>query len=165
MNEKTKIAIVPGSFDPITNGHIDIVKRACESYDKVYVAVMINSSKKYMFTLEQRKKIAEAALKEHSKAEVISSDGMLWELAKELNAIAIVKGYRNERDLKYEQEMAEFNSAHYPEAQTVLLKADDALRGLSSTVIREMILTGKNIEKYLPIAAIDEIGKIVPSFL
>lgn len=165
MNNNKKIAVVPGSFDPITNGHIDIVKRALEKYDIVYLAVMINPSKKYMFTLEQREKIAAAALKDLKNVRVISSDGMLWELALSLNACAIVKGYRNETDLKYEMEMAEFNNSHNPNAPTVLLKSDEELTNLSSTKIREMILKGQSLDKYLPSSAIDEIGKIFPNFI
>ena len=90
-----RIAIVPGSFDPITNGHLDIIKKAAALYDKVYVAVMINDKKTYMFTLEERRMIAESATAEIGGVEVISSSGWLWELAKDLGACAIVKGYRN----------------------------------------------------------------------
>ena len=106
---KQRIAIVPGSFDPITNGHIDIIRRAAELYDRVFVAVMINDQKKYRFTLEEREAIARAATEDMERVEVISSSGWLWELARDLGACAIVKGYRNETDLEYEKKMAEFN--------------------------------------------------------
>ena len=157
-----KIAIVPGSFDPITIGHVDIIKRASEMYDKVYVAVMINSAKKYMFTIEQRKKIAQSAVSDIPNVTVISSEGMLWELAKSLGACAIVKGYRNEKDLSYEQEMAVFNREHYPDAETVLLRSDDSLVDVSSTLVREKILMRADLSAFLPQGAIDEIYKIVP---
>ena len=160
MKEK-RIAIVPGSFDPITFGHIDIVKRALESFDKVYLAVMINPSKNYMFTLEERKAIANVALKDLENVEVISSDGMLWELALSLNACAIVKGYRNDIDLEYERKMAEFNEAHNPKAKTVLLKANEELQELSSTKVREFIKNHKGLADYIPPAAIREIEKIL----
>ena len=157
-----KIAIVPGSFDPITIGHVDIIKRASEMYDKVYVAVMINSAKKYMFTIEQRKKISQSAVSDIPNVTVISSEGMLWELAKSLGACAIVKGYRNEKDLAYEQEMAVFNREHYPDAETVLLRSDDSLVDVSSTLVREKILMRADLSALLPQGAIDEIYKIVP---
>ena len=163
MKDNKKIAIVPGSFDPITNGHINLVKRALKTHDLVYLAVMINSSKKYMFTLEERESIAKASLEGIEKVVVISSDGMLWELAKELSADSIVKGYRNEIDLKYEQEMAKFNEEHYPNAKTVLLKAEEELTELSSTKIREFILKGNDISQYLPSSAINELKKIILS--
>ncbi len=155
-----RIAIVPGSFDPITNGHISIIKRAAEMYDRVYVAVMINEQKKYMFSLEERKMIAEACLNGMDKVSVISSDGMLWELAKSLGVCAIVKGYRNETDVVYEKKMAEFNTAHYPNAETVLLPAEDCLSHISSTLARENINTNKEVTAYLPLEAIKVIEKI-----
>ena len=165
MNVKDKtnkrIAIVPGSFDPITNGHISLVKRALEDHDIVYLAVMINSSKKYMFTLEERERIAKAALACNDNVIVISSDGMLWELAKNLNAISIVKGYRNEKDLAYEKEMAKFNEEHYPDAKTVLLKAEEEMCNLSSTMIRELINRTESLQQYLPHSAEEEIKKII----
>ena len=157
-----RIAVVPGSFDPITNGHLDIIKKAAALYDKVFVAVMINDKKKYMFTLEERRMIAESAIEGIDRVEVISSSGWLWELAKSLGACAIVKGYRNEADLRYEQEMAEFNEAHYPEAKTVLLRAENGLEELSSTLIREKIKKNESLEGYLPTAAIRRIKEITP---
>ena len=80
--KKYRVAIVPGSFDPITNGHVDVVRRAAEMSEKVFVAVMINDQKKYLFSLDERTKIALAACDGLSGVEVISSSGMLWELAR-----------------------------------------------------------------------------------
>ncbi|MBP3314822.1 MAG: pantetheine-phosphate adenylyltransferase [Clostridia bacterium] len=157
-----RIAVVPGSFDPITNGHIDVIRRATELYDKVFVAVMINDQKKYRFTLEEREAIARAALEGLERVEVISSRGWLWELAKDIGACAIVKGYRNETDLEYEQKMAEFNKEHNPDAETVLLKASDGLETLSSTVVRERMLNDEQIDGLLPEKAIELIKKLTP---
>ena len=159
---KQRIAVVPGSFDPITNGHIDVIRRATELYDKVFVAVMINDQKKYKFTLEEREAIARAALEGLERVEVISSRGWLWELAKSLGACAIVKGYRNETDLEYEQKMAEFNKAHNPYAETVLLKASDGLETLSSTVVRERMINDEQIDGLIPEKAIELIKKLTP---
>ena len=159
---KQRIAVVPGSFDPITNGHIDVICRATELYDKVFVAVMINDQKNYRFTLEEREAIARAALEGLDRVEVISSRGWLWELAKNLGACAIVKGYRNETDLEYEQKMAEFNKEHNPDAETVLLKASDGLETLSSTVVRERMLNDEQIDGLLPEKAIELIKKLTP---
>jgi pantetheine-phosphate adenylyltransferase len=150
MKDGKSIAIVPGSFDPLTYGHIDIVKRAAEAYDTVYLAVMINSQKTYMFDMSQRTAIAAACLDGLKNVCVISSDGMLWQLADSLCADAIVKGYRNEIDYEYEQNMAKFNYEHNPNAPTVLLKADERFETLSSTVVRERIEAGMSLEGYLP---------------
>lgn len=164
-NDVKRIAIVPGSFDPITYGHLDIVQRAASMYDHVYLAVMINSQKQYMFTIEQRKRIAMAAVKPLSNVEVISSEGMLWELAKKLNACAIVKGYRNDVDLAYEKNMADYNRRYYPQAETVLLPSDPKLLQLSSTLVRERIINRQDLTPFLPRASIDEIYKILPRVL
>jgi pantetheine-phosphate adenylyltransferase len=162
MMTKQKIAVVPGSFDPITNGHIDIIRRASELYDKVFVAVMINDQKTYSFTLEEREAIAKVALEDMDSVEVISSRGWLWELARDLGACAIVKGYRNDTDLEYEQKMAEFNKEHNPNAETVLLKANEELETLSSTVVREKMLNDEKIDGLVPQKAIELIKKLTP---
>lgn len=159
---KQRIAVVPGSFDPMTNGHISIVKRALELYDRVFVAVMINDKKKYMFSLEEREAIAKACLNGINNVSVISSRDWLWHLCSELDACAIVKGYRNEEDLKYENEMAKFNKEHYPKADTVLIKADESMTDLSSTLIRQKILSGESLNEYLPTQAIEIINTIKP---
>lgn len=162
-DKKMRIAIVPGSFDPITNGHIDIVRRAADSYDKVYLAVMINDAKKYMFTLKERKEIAISAVKDIKNVEVISSEGYLWELARSLDAVAIVKGIRNAKDEVYELNMAKYNAEHYPEAETVLLQTREDLKYISSTVVREKIKNAESIEELLPSAAIKKINEILSS--
>ena len=158
--KQERIAIVPGSFDPITNGHLYVIKKAAQEYSKLYVAVMINDQKRYMFTLQEREAIARAAVADLPNVEVISSSGWLWELARDLGACAIVKGYRNEIDLEYENKMAIFNKERYPLAETVMIRADDTMRELSSTLVRELINGEKSLEEYLPIGAIEEIKKI-----
>ena len=162
MKDKGKgIAIVPGSFDPITRGHVSVARRAAELYDKVYLAVMINSEKSYTFTLDERRRIAEAATKDIENLEVISSEGYLWMLARDLGASAIVKGVRNETDREYEMKMAEYNSARYSEAKTILLESEEGLEGLSSTLVREKIKAGEDISSYIPSAAVEEIKRIL----
>ena len=158
--KKERVAIVPGSFDPITLGHLDILRRAAALYDRVYLAVMINREKRYMFTLEERHRIASVAVRDIDRVEVISSDGMLWELARDLGVCAIVKGYRNEIDLQYEQSMAEYNRERYPQAETVLLPSDDQLLNISSTVVRERLQTNESLVDLLPSDVIDEIMSI-----
>ena len=156
-----RVAIVPGSFDPITLGHLNIAKRAAELYDVVYLAVMINADKSYMFSLDERRRIAEAATKDIENLSVISYEGYLYMLAKELSAVALVKGVRNEVDRAYELKMAEYNSAHYPDAETILLECDAGLSEISSTVVREKLESGEDLSGYLPETAIDEIRKIL----
>lgn len=141
-----KIAVVPGSFDPMTTGHINIIERVAALFDKVFVAVMINDKKKYMFSAEQRTEIAKLSLAHIDNVEVIFDDGMLWELALRLDACAIVKGIRDENDYHYEFEMAKFNARHNPRAQTVFLPCDEGAREISSTAVREKLNSGEGIE-------------------
>ncbi|MBO7309993.1 MAG: pantetheine-phosphate adenylyltransferase [Clostridia bacterium] len=162
-NNKT-VAIVPGSFDPITNGHINIAMRAAKEFDIVYLAVMVNDAKKYTFSIEERKLIAKAALDGIENIEVICSTGMLWRLAEELSADAIVKGYRNQTDYDYEMNMANYNSEHYPNARTILLKSDASLCDISSTLVREKILNGEDISNYVPPKAVKVIKDILRDF-
>lgn len=150
MKDRKSIAIVPGSFDPITYGHISLVKYAAERYDTVYLAVMINDQKQYLFSLEEREYIAKLALEDIKNAVVVSSRGMLWKLAEDLGADAIVKGYRNQTDYDYELKMAEFNLAHNPNAPTVLIKAEESLEALSSTQVRGKLRDGEAISEDLP---------------
>ena len=158
---KKDIAIVPGSFDPITNGHLFIINEAAREYKTVYVAVMVNAEKQYMFDIQARKAIAEAATKDIPNVKVIMSEDWLWKLATELKADAIVKGYRNDIDLEYEQNMAKFNEERAKNTKTILLKTDPTLKELSSTLIREKISQGKSLDEFLPSSAIEEIKKIL----
>ena len=158
-----KIAIVPGSFDPMTVGHINIIERAARLFDRVFVAVMINDTKSYMFTREQRTEIARLSCAHIENAEVIFDDGMLAELALRLDADAIVKGIRDDKDYLYEFEMAQFNYKRNPKAQTVFLPCEEGARDISSTVVRERILNGDDISDIVSENASSYIKNIVYS--
>ena len=164
MKDGKTIAVVPGSFDPITYGHIDIIKRAAELYDTVFVAVMINDQKKYLFSIKEREHIARLATEDIPNAEVVSSTEMLWKFAETLCADAIVKGYRNDVDYQYEQKMAEFNAEHNPNAKTVLLKASDGWEFVSSTAVREKIGRSESIDTLLPPKAAEAVKDILSKF-
>ena len=131
-----RIAVIPGSFDPMTIGHVNIIERASKLFDKVFVAVMINDTKKYMFTREQRTEIARLSVSHLDNVDVIFDDGMLWELALRLDACAIVKGIRDYMDYQYEFEMAQFNAKKNPQVQTVFLPCEEGAREISSTAVR-----------------------------
>ena len=161
MDNKKTVAIVPGSFDPITYGHLFLINEAVQRYDKVFVAVMINANKQYTFSLEERTDIAKSAVKNIPNVEVISSDGWLYELANTLKADAIVKGYRNEFDLKYEEEMAEFNRKYAKNTETILIQSPKELTEISSTLVRNEINNKNNINDFLPKDAIEKIERIL----
>ncbi len=141
-------ALIPGSFDPITKGHINIIERTASVFDKVYVAVMNNdsakhdkslSSKTYMFDMEERVKMAELSLAHIENVAVISSSGMLIDLVDTIENCIIVKGVRSEEDFKYEMIHAKWNLDHNPNAKTLFMPADDSLSDISSTIVREYI--------------------------
>ena len=155
-----KIAVIPGSFDPMTTGHINIIERASKLFDKVFVAVMINSSKQYLFSQEQRTEIARLSCAHLENVEVIFDDGMLWELALRLDACAIVKGIRDDKDYHYEFEMAQFNALKNPDAQTVFLPCDEGAREISSTVVRERLANGEDISDIVSKSALEYIKSI-----
>ena len=144
-----RIAVIPGSFDPMTTGHINIIERASKLFDKVFVAVMINDKKSYMFTREQRTDIAKLSVEHLKNVEVIFDDGMLWELALRLDACAIVKGIRDYKDYQYEFDMAQYNYKKNPNAQTVFLPCDEGAREISSTAVRERLSKGEDISNII----------------
>ena len=129
-------ALIPGSFDPMTLGHLDIIKRARGLYDKVTVAVMINESKTYAHTLEERAEMARLTLCDLPDVEVITDAGLLVDLFDRIGADVIVKGIRNETDRIYEEKMAAANLARNPRAKTVFLQAADDYETVSSTDVR-----------------------------
>ena len=134
-----KICVVPGSFDPFTLGHLDIVRRASKLFDKVYVAIMINSEKKGTFDFATRKKIAEVSCAEIKNAEVITADGLLCDLVKALCECVIVKGVRNSIDFEYEMNLAEMNRFISSKIETVFVPSSNEYSFVSSTFVREMM--------------------------
>ena len=156
-------ALIPGSFDPITLGHLDIITRAAARFDKVTVAVMTNDMQKYVqgapvkryaFTMEERREMAEAACAHLPNVEVISAGGMLVDLFVRVGADFIVKGVRSTADFEYEQKHALYNRALDNRAETLYMPADPAFDGISSTLARERMKRGESLEGILPAAVI-----------
>ncbi len=134
-----RACIIPGSFDPFTLGHLDIVARASRLFDKVYVAIMVNPEKQGRFDFRQRKLIVEATCAGIPNISVITADGLLADLCTALGVCAIVKGVRNATDLDYETSMASANRFLAPGVETVFLPAKAELAFVSSTFVRELI--------------------------
>lgn len=155
-----RIAIVPGSFDPMTLGHKDIVERALKLFDKVIVAIMINPSKVGTFSFIQRKKISEITLKDLPNVTVITADGYLADLAAALGAVAIVKGVRDSDDFAYEQDMAIFNHNKNNVTETIYLPAYGKNVDISSSLAKEMIIKGESLEGVLSSDVVEYINSI-----
>ena len=137
------LAIVPGSFDPMTLGHLDLIREAARRYDEVVVAVMINDQKRYLFDMETRVEIARRTVGQLSNVRVISDSGMLIDLFDRLSADAVCKGVRNETDYAYEMKMAEWNRSHNPRFRTELIESSGVHATLSSTDVRGMLQRGE----------------------
>ena len=150
-----RIALVPGSYDPITLGHLDIVKRALTQFDEVVVAVMNNAQKTYLFDMDTRTEMVRLATSELFGVRVVADSGMLVDLFDRVGATAIVKGVRNGEDLAYEQEMAAYNLSKNPLAKTVFLEADEGLVNVSSTRVRELLRSGSVPRELLPSGVAD----------
>ena len=141
--------ILPGSYDPVTLGHLEIIKRAARTYDEVYAVVFINPDKKYTFSLDERVKMLILATDELENVIVSYSDGMVVDYMREHGIEKIVKGYRNAGDLEYEKIQAEYNLRHGG-YETELWLAEADYREMSSTVARESISRGDDLSKILP---------------
>lgn len=164
MNDsRCKTAVVPGSFDPMTAGHKEVIKAASEMFDRVIVAIMVNPDKvdTAFFSFEQRKKIAELTCADILNVEVVISFGMLWEFARSNGALAIVKGIRNCDDLEYEKKMAEYNHGKYPGAHTVYIPTYGDMANISSTVVRNSLCHGEIRNDLLDHGAIEYIKSIL----
>lgn len=141
--------ILPGSYDPVTVGHIDIILRAKQLYGDITVGILFNPDKNYLFTPAQKKALLEKAL-ENTGIPVIIWEGMLYELCQRDGYTHIVKGVRR-GDTEYEEKQAEFNSSHCS-AVTVMLPAKDEYGNVSSTLVRQYLAEGKDISHLCPAA-------------
>ncbi|RRS31382.1 MAG: phosphopantetheine adenylyltransferase [Epsilonproteobacteria bacterium (ex Lamellibrachia satsuma)] len=143
-------AIYPGTFDPITNGHLDIIKRACHMFDEIIVAVADSETKKPMFSLEQRIEMVQAATLDFSKIKVIGFDNLLVNLSDELEANIIIRGLRAVSDFEYELQMGYANASLKKELETIYLMPSLEHAFVSSSVVRSILHFDGKIEHLLP---------------
>ena len=155
-----RIAVCPGSFDPITLGHLDIIRRAAVLFDRVLVCVMTNGEKdRGMFPPQRRLELARLAVADLPHVEAELWQGLLADYARERGAGFLVKGVRCGADFDSEYQMAWINQSLAPDLETVLLPARPEFIYFSSTMAREMIRYGQDLTRYLPSAVAEEIGK------
>ena len=153
-----KTAICSGSFDPITLGHLDVIRRAAAIFDRVCVCVSPNAEKKnQMFTPEQKLLLVRTAVAELPNVEAELFPGLLADFAVSHGANVIVRGIRNVTDMDVEYQMALINRGLHPELETFLLPASPAYQHFSSSMAREMIRYGQPLEKYLPAASVADV--------
>ena len=145
-----KIFVYPGSFDPVTNGHIDIIQRAAAICDKLIVAVLVNQSKNSLFSLEERVELLKASLSCCPNVEVCSFSGLLVEFARKKGAQVIVKGLRAVSDYEYELQMAHLNKKLDDNIETLFMMASLNYSYLSSSIVKDITLLGGDIEGLVP---------------
>ncbi len=150
MNKQNFKAVYPGSFDPITNGHIDLVKRLSKVFDTLVVLVATFSGKKYLLSLTERLKIAKACLSSIPKVEVCSYDGLTVDYMRQRNIKIIIRGIRAVSDFEYELTLAGANKQLFNACETFIAFASPEYTHLSSRVVKDIVLHGGDLSKWLP---------------
>jgi len=146
----SRIALFPGSFDPITLGHVDIIERAVPLFDEIKIAVGTNSAKNYLFSLEQRVQWIEQTFAHEPKVSVITYEGLTVDFAKEQGVQFLLRGLRNPADFEFEKAIAQANREMVPDLETVFLLTSARYAYISSSIVREVYNHGGDFQKFVP---------------
>ncbi|WP_196138832.1 pantetheine-phosphate adenylyltransferase [Aliikangiella sp. G2MR2-5] len=147
-----KVVLYPGTFDPITNGHMDLIQRASKLFDRVIVAVARSSGKNPLFTVDQRVDLVREVVKGMPNVEVCGFSGLLVDLAKEKNANVFLRGLRAVSDFEYEFQLANMNRRLAPQVESLFLTPDEKYSFISSTLVREIAALGGDVDQFVPVA-------------
>lgn len=145
-----KICIFPGTFDPITKGHVDIIKRSISLFDKMIIAIGVNANKQPMFTIEQRTQWIKDIFKDYPSVEVTSYTGLTINYCKEVGAQYMMRGIRYIADFEYEKAIADMNRMLAPEVETIFLTCLPEYSTISSTIVRDVIRNGGDVSQLVP---------------
>ncbi len=154
-----KIAVYPGTFDPITNGHLDVIKRALKIFDRLIVLVAHHPEKNTLFSVEERLEMIKEVLKDMKNVEVDAYDGLLVDYVKKKNAIAIIRGMRAVSDFEFEFQMALMNRHLYPDIEILFLFPDERYTYLSSSLIKEVISLGGDVSSFVPPSVLERLRR------
>jgi len=149
-----RIAVFPGSFDPITIGHVDIIKRTIPLFDEIIIAIGVHIQKKYMFSLEQRKEWISKIFSDYSSVSVEDYTGLTVEFCKKMKANFIIRGLRNSVDFEYEKTIAQANNSLHSSLETILILTKPELSFVSSSIVREIIKNGGDADQFLPVEVV-----------
>ena len=144
------LAVYPGSFDPLTNGHVDIISRGARLFDRIIVAILVNAEKSPLFTMDERVDITRSVFKTHSNVEVDTFDGLLVDYVERRNAQVIVRGLRAVSDFEFEFQMALMNRRLKPKIETVFMMPAEQYTYISSRLIKEVFSLGGRVEGLVP---------------
>lgn len=145
-----KIGVYPGSFNPLTYGHLDLIDRGSKVFDTLYIAISINPSKKSLFTIEERKAMLEDATKKYHNIKIVICDKLIANFSKEINATVILRGLRAITDFEYELQMASTNLLLNPNVDTVFMMTKTEYSYFSSSMVKEIALFKGDISKFVP---------------
>ena len=144
------LAVFPGSFDPITNGHLDIVDRGLAVFDRVRMAILMNPEKQPLFTVEERVAIIREAYRGNPRVEVDTFSGLLVDYAEKVGASVIIRGLRDAGDFDYEMQMAGMNAAMVPDVETVFLASSPETRYIAASFVRQIAAMGGDVTSFVP---------------
>ncbi len=152
-----KIALFPGSFDPITFAHMDILNRSLPLFDKVYVGIGLNSTKQSLLTPEKRAQMLTKVFADNPKIEVLSYEGLTVEFCHKIGAQYMIRGIRSTADFEYEKAISQMNHAMRPEIESIFILSKPGFSAISSTIVRDILRNGGDVSKFVPQAVIDEL--------
>jgi pantetheine-phosphate adenylyltransferase len=145
-----KIALFPGSFDPVTKAHVDILKRSISLFDKVVIGIGINSTKQALLPIEARKKMLEAVFADEPKVEIQTYSGLTVDFCKEIGANYMIRGIRTVSDFEYEKAIAQMNHALVPEIESIFIVSKPGYSSISSTIVRDILRNKGDISQFVP---------------
>lgn len=154
------IIVYPGTFDPLTNGHVDLIKRAAGLFDKVIVAVAVGHHKKTHFTIEQRLRFVESVFQSQEKIVAFPLQGLLIDFVKTHEAQAVLRGLRTAADFEYEFQLAGMNRSLSPDCETIFMTPSQETLFISSTLIRELISLKGNVSRFVPDSVLEQIHHV-----
>lgn len=145
-----KTALFPGSFDPITKAHVDIVKRSVELFDKFYIGIGVNSSKKGLLTIEQREQMIRAVFAHDERIHVVAYEGLTVNFCKSIGAAYMIRGIRTVSDFEYEKAIAQMNHSLAPDIESIFIVSKPGYSSISSTIVREIIRYSGDVTQFIP---------------
>jgi len=155
-----KTAVFPGSFDPMTNAHVDVVERAKKLFDKIYIAVGVNTTKKGFFSQEERLAIIkETFTPQDGRVEVVAFEGLTVDFCRRVGARYMIRGMRSAADFEFEKAIAHNNAVLAPDIETIFLVSSSGLSHISSTIVREILANRGDVSKLVPQAVMDAVQK------
>ena len=155
----TQRAIYPGTFDPMTKGHVDLIERACKLFDEIVIAIAASEAKNPLFTLDERIQIAEKIFESNDKVKVVGFSGLLVDLAKDNNAKILIRGLRVVADFEYEFQLANMNRAMMPELESVFLTPKEQYSYISSSLVKEICKMGGDVSEFVDPISLSELKR------